>query len=231
MKVAVYTGTRNLYEHMVVAAKSLVANSDVEKIYFLIEDDVFPYDIPDMIETRNVSGQTFYDMRTNPNAKSRFTYMAMIRVAFTKIFPELDKILSLDVDTIAIKDVSAVFDLPVDDFYFAAVEGAERDGWNAGVMLQNLKKLRETHMDDFLINELNTKEYKFLDQRVYNDYCKDAVYNMPPDYNVNEYCLPSDDPKIIHYAGKLSWDGESDYLRYKGLSWDEIYKMRKLLIK
>ena len=41
MRAAVYSGSRNLYPHMVTAAKSLVANSSVEKIYFLIEDDKF----------------------------------------------------------------------------------------------------------------------------------------------------------------------------------------------
>ena len=35
MKAAVYSGTRNLYHAMVTAAKSLVANSSVDKIYFL----------------------------------------------------------------------------------------------------------------------------------------------------------------------------------------------------
>ena len=32
MKYAVYTGTKNLYPNMVIAAKSLVANSSVDKI-------------------------------------------------------------------------------------------------------------------------------------------------------------------------------------------------------
>ena len=53
-KVAVYTGSSNIYEDMLICAKSLVAHSDVEKIFFLIEDDGFPYDIPDLIETKNV---------------------------------------------------------------------------------------------------------------------------------------------------------------------------------
>ena len=224
LKVAVYTGTKNLYEHMIPAVKSLIANSDVDKIYLLIEDDEFPCKLPDIVETKNVSGQT-YIKPDNPNARSRFTYMAMIRTAFTKIFPDLDKILSLDVDTIAIKDVSAVWDLPIDGCYFSAVLGNGGVGWNAGCMLQNLKMLRETGMDNFLINKLNTEEYKFLDQDVYNNYCDvNHVYNMPPSYNVNEYCLPTDDPKIIHYAGQLTWVKEPEYLYYKILSWEEVIK-------
>ena len=55
MRAAVYNGTRNLYENMLAAAKSLLVHSNVEKIYFLIEDDIFPYDLPPEIECINVS--------------------------------------------------------------------------------------------------------------------------------------------------------------------------------
>jgi hypothetical protein len=40
---------------MVHAAKSLLMYSNVEKIYFLIEDDEFPYELPPEIECKNVS--------------------------------------------------------------------------------------------------------------------------------------------------------------------------------
>ena len=55
MRAAVYCGTRNLYENMFIAAKSLLIHSNVERIYFLIEDDVFPMDLPAEIETINIS--------------------------------------------------------------------------------------------------------------------------------------------------------------------------------
>lgn len=55
MHAAVYSGTRNIYEKMMTASKSLLRYSDVDKIYFLIEDDIFPYDLPDTYECINVS--------------------------------------------------------------------------------------------------------------------------------------------------------------------------------
>jgi len=39
VRAAVYSGTRNIYDRMLIAAKSLLMHSNVEKIYFLIEDD------------------------------------------------------------------------------------------------------------------------------------------------------------------------------------------------
>jgi len=101
-KVAAYSGTRNLYPYMVTAAKSLLLNSDVEKIYFLIEDDIFPHTLPNEIECINVSGQTFFQPN-GANMHSHFTYMSMMRATYSKLFPDLDRILSLDVDTIVIK--------------------------------------------------------------------------------------------------------------------------------
>ena len=40
---------------MLTAAKSLLMHSNVEKIYFLIEDDEFPYEVPQEIECINIS--------------------------------------------------------------------------------------------------------------------------------------------------------------------------------
>ena len=46
MKIAIYSGTKNVYKNMIPSMKSLLLYSDVDKIYFLIEDDIFPYELP-----------------------------------------------------------------------------------------------------------------------------------------------------------------------------------------
>jgi hypothetical protein len=55
MKAAVYCGTRNLYPDMITAAKSLLLHSDVDKIYFLTEDDNFPLILPPKTKNINIS--------------------------------------------------------------------------------------------------------------------------------------------------------------------------------
>ena len=60
MRTAVYTGTRNLYEFMIASAKSLLTHSNVEQIYFLIEDDIFPYELPPKTTIINVSNQSYF---------------------------------------------------------------------------------------------------------------------------------------------------------------------------
>ena len=114
MKTAVYSGTRNLYEAMSTAAKSLLFHSSVDKIYFLIEDDEFPEKLPSKIETINVSNQEYFP-KNSANFKSPFSYMALLRVCYTKLFPNLDKILQLDVDTVVVDNIDELWGIDLTD--------------------------------------------------------------------------------------------------------------------
>jgi len=92
--------------------------------------------------------------------------MILVRVALSKIFLDLDTILSLDVDTIVNENISNLWDINLDGYYYAAVDEPikNKDNFisiNAGVMLINLKQLRKDKKDDELIEALNTQYYKF----------------------------------------------------------------------
>lgn len=233
-KIAVYTGSRNIYDDMVVCAKTLVAHSDVDKIWFLIEDDKFPYDIPeDIIQTRNVSNQEYFNM-WGPNMKSKFTYFAMMRAALALEFKEYDKVLSLDADTICIRDVSHLWELPINDFYFSASSEPHRcvGGLlytNAGVMLQNLKKLRETGKAEECIDILNRQRFTWVDQDVMNYSCQGYIYDMNSEFNANDWTKPCQNPRIIHFAGvkREMWHTHPKYKEYLNKSWSDIMVERK----
>ena len=239
-KVAVYTGTRNLYPMMVPAVKSLLINSDVDEIWLFIEDDEFPkeYELPDIVKTRNVKDQTYFP-KDGPNMKSRFSYMALMRAALPYEFPDLDRILSLDVDTFAVKDISDLWDLPLlDKYYFAACKEPDASFYyskkngtkylytNVGVCLQNLKKLRDGKCDQ-IIKELNTNEYKYVDQDVMNFLCQGEIYDMPSKYNGCGFTIACDNPSIAHYAGDKVWFDKPMVAHYMDIPWDQIMKYRK----
>lgn len=215
MKVAAYTGTRNLYRDMTPAVTSLLLNSDVDKVYLLIEDDEFPVKMPDKVEAINVSKQTYF-RKDGPNMGSKFTYMAMMRATYALMFPQYDKILSLDVDTIIDKDISELWDIDLGDNYFAAVSEPDRCSGgkyyfspvytNIGVAMYNLKKLRSDNLLNNVIMNLNYKYYQFLEQDCFNEFCQGHILELPNMYNCTNYCVYPftgwcDDPKIIHYAG------------------------------
>lgn len=210
-KVAVYAGTRNLYPYMCAAAKSLLRHSDVDKIYFLIEDDEFPYELPLKTETINISGQTYF-APDGPNYNTSWTYMVLMRAALSKVFPNLDTILSLDVDTIVNRNVSDLWDIPLGNNYIAAAKEpckSTKDftSINMGVALLNLKKLREDGMDDKIINALNTKHYDYPEQDCISELCKGHIYVLSPNYNVQNWADMENitDRKISHFAAIKNW--------------------------
>ena len=235
VRAAVYTGTRNVYESMLTASKSLIANAAIDKVYFLIEDDEFPSELPPIVETRNISGQEWFP-EGGPNYGNRWTYMILVRAAFSKLFPELDTILSLDVDTIVTKDISDLWELPVcmDDFYVAACrEPKKSDGmlyFNAGVMLLNLKKLRETGMDDLLIIDLNANRYGFCEQDCMNKHFQRHILKIPAEYNANAFTEETKTIRVMHYAAVRDWSGMPLVTHYRDMDWKEVLERRQRML-
>lgn len=236
-KVAVYTGTRNLYPEMVPAVKSLLIHSDVDEIWLFIEDDEFPYELPKYVKIKNVSSQKYFKP-DGPNMKSKFTYMAMMRAVLYKEFPKLDRILALDVDTLANDDISSLWDVDLgDEYYLAAVREPARS-WrddiyvNIGVALYNLEKLRDG-MGDEVVKALNEGNYTYLEQDVFNQKCKGKILEIGSEYNATNYTQPTNHPKIVHYAGMKheEWRKIPLVEHYYNVPWTDIFEYRKRTYK
>jgi lipopolysaccharide biosynthesis glycosyltransferase len=230
-RLAVYTGTRNIYHDMLVSAKSLLFHDGADRVVFLIEDDTFPEELPDCITTMNVSGQTYFP-QDGPNFKSRWTYMVMMRTVLTKLFPDADTILSLDHDTIVRKPIDLLWclNLTGTKYYFAAVEEKqithrEHPYYNFGVVLHNLAKLRDG-MDDAIVNAINRTYFPYCEQDAVNSYCKHSILELPQEYNatdINKYTVPEENVVIRHYAARNSkLRTYDDYKYYEQLPWRNV---------
>ena len=213
MRAAVYSGTRNVYKDMIPSMKSLLIHSNVEKIYFLIQDDEFPYDLPPEVECINVSNQTFFP-QDGPNFIARCSYMVLMRAAFTKLFPNLDKILSVDNDIIINENISNLWDINLYDNYYAGVieprQSIEKKlrYVNFGLVMYNLNQLRKNKLDDKIISDLNTYYYTEAEQDCYNYNCQGKILELPVTYNCNWYTLTDNNAtqsKIRHYAFTSNW--------------------------
>lgn len=205
-KIVVYSGTKNVYKKMLPAVNSLLQHCNVDKIYFLIEDDKFPYELPQKVTCINVKNQNWFSPQ-GPNYARKWSYMVLLRAAYTKLFPDIDIILSLDIDTIVNENIDDIWDIPLDDYYLAAVPETHRHNYiNMGVALMNLKKLREDKKDDELIEKLNTIPYLFNEQDCINECC-DKIYHLSPDYNVCDYTDydKAAHRKITHFAAIKDW--------------------------
>lgn len=228
MKHACYTGSRNLYEDMVTASKALLRNSDVDHIWLLIEDSVFPFDLPPEVTFIDVSRQKYF-RPDGPNMNSKFTYLAMMRAALCHVLPDVDKVLSMDCDTVAIRDISAVWDTPMDNCYFAASMEKHRcyEGLlytNTGVALYDLEKLRDGKADE-VIDCLNRRKYTWVEQDVFNYLCQGHIALMDGNYNANDW-TEHNDPKLIHYAGHSDWRWRPELWAYRDMSWEEARRGR-----
>ena len=219
-KVAVYAGTRNLYEQMYVCMKSLLANTKMDRVYLLIEDDEFPYKVPDIVKIANVSKQTFF-LPGSPNYASPWSYMAMLRCVLSLILPE-ERVLWLDCDTIVNEDISDLFDLDMDGYYYAGVMEPQksRDIFryiNSGVLLCNLSLLRDTQKEVELAYFLNNFRFVWADQEVINLLCQGHIRTIDSEYNQNAFTLQCIRPRIIHYAAVKDFKNDWAYQMYANM--------------
>lgn len=224
-RIVVYCGTRNLYEQMETSLKSLIVNTKVDQVYLMIEDKKFPRRLPKYVKVMDVSDQTYFP-HDGINAGKRFTYMALMRSALAKYFPQYDVVLALDCDTIIVDDISGIWDIDVSDVYFSASkeEANSKDGYlyaNTGVTLYNLKKIREDGIDDKAIHMVNTVDLRCPEQDALNFLCRGHIHDMPGMYNATRYTEQTSSPKIIHYSGYVDWQKFPEYLEYKNLTMKE----------
>ena len=227
-KVAVYCGTRNVYRDMVPALKSLLAHTAVDKVYFLIEDDGFPEWLPSCVETVNVREQKIFP-RPGPNTDRKWTWMVLMRAALSKILPQEELVLSLDNDTVVIRDIGALWELPIGDALFAAAREPvksvpDRIYTNLGVALYNLRALRETGKDDQVIAALNSRPFPFAEQDALNALCQGGIYPMPCEYNDCEFTDWSPEPRIVHFAAERNWQASALVQMYREMRWSEILR-------
>ena len=222
MRAAVYCGTRNVYQDMIPSMKSLLIHSNVEKIYFLIEDDEFPYELPPEVECINVSNQQWFPS-SSLNMKNRCSYMVLLRAAFPKIFPNIDRILSIDNDTIVKENISELWSLDINNYYIAGcIEPSKStptfDYINMGIAMINLDAWRKNGIDDKLIEELNTYYFEETEQTAINIACQGHILILNSMYNRNNYTnLRIGKEKIIHYAAIKGWQNFPLVQKYRNI--------------
>ena len=230
--VVAFSASRNLYPWLPMAYESLLEHNPQARVELFIEDEALPYAVPEGVRCHDVSGQGFFD-ETCANWKTAFTYLSLIRVCYTKLLPECERVISMDVDTITCESLQPIWDI---DFsggeYFAAVPEhlsqwkpyGSGKYYNAGMVLFNLKAMREEGADDRLIAFLTREKVPYIDQDAINWLNGEMGGRKALDLGIryNECFVTGESlrPAVVHAAGEKRW-WENLEERYRGRYWEK----------
>ena len=209
--------TRNWYFYVAIELYALMKHNDVKKVYLFIEDDNIPYIADKRVEFINYNKIQEYVTPNSPNYNTQYSKLSFLRCYFSKILKE-DKIIYIDADAIVIDNIKELWDIDLEDNVLIGVhEGGEWDRHlntyglndtyiNSGVLVMDLKKIREEKLDESMIYLLNHNKYAFPDQDVINLVCRNRIKLVDNKYNSTETTGFRDDAKIIHYIrGRKGW--------------------------
>ena len=151
-----------------------------------------------------------------------FTLTIYFRLFIPAMFPQYDKAIYIDSDVVLLSDIAELYDTEIGenligacpDFSVADVPplcnymenavGVPKDKYiNSGVLLMNLKRLREKEIDKHFLNLLNTFHFDSIapDQDYLNALCSGNIYYLPECWDTmpNNNKPPLKDARLIHY--------------------------------
>lgn len=264
------------YPLMVTLLSSLMnAKKNTKYQFIILVSDQFDMEsmelINKLLKQYDMPEAAFYNMQDNyQNIEMQIkhiSYATFYRLQLPELLKEVEKCIYLDVDVVVKKDLKEFFDIELGDNYIAGVKAAgyyypeekktatislleidKLDQYiNAGVLLINLKKMREDKLTE-TFEKLLEKNFPSQDQDILNAACYGHIkvlplkYNAMTKYNVgikDEYdrieCLhicytreewneACETPVIIHYADR--WKPWQDL---RGVFVQEWWKYIKVL--
>lgn len=216
---SIYENSSREYDY-----EMFVLNSGVDKTY---EEKILRYNQKEGFHITFVDvTERLKEIAAHLHIRDYYSQTTYFRVFIAEMFPQFDKALYLDCDTVVLGDISALYhyDLGnnliggapcegVNSFqiyknYVTEVDGLNPDYFfNAGVILMNLKAFRDEGFYPKFAELL--KLYKFSviqDEDYLNVLCQDRVLRLPRAWNktpVDPERLSREDLRIVHYL--MTW--------------------------
>lgn len=186
--------------------------------------------------------ESITDRMSNRLRCDYFTLTIYFRLFIPKMFPEYDKGIYIDSDVVLTSDIAKLFETDIGDNYIAActdlsvadvpplvkymeqaVGVKAKEYINSGVLLMNLKKLREVKIDEHFLELLNTYHFDCIapDQDYLNAICNGNIYYIDEIWDTmpNENKSPLENAKLIHY-NLFSKPWCYDDIQYGEIFWD-----------
>ncbi len=150
-----------------------------------------------------------------------FTLTIYFRLFIPLMFPQFDKGIYIDSDVVVTSDIAELFDIYIKDNFIGACRdysiadipplvsytenavGVKGDEYiNSGVLLMNLKKMRENDFEGHFLNLLNTYHFDSIapDQDYINAICNGKIHYLSQEWDtMPDSSTPVENPKLIHY--------------------------------
>ena len=271
-----YMTDRNYLPYVETSIYSALKNKQKSTVYnvHVIAKDFTEADIKEIkqLETNSLKINIYPTKPLNLDM-SHLGRFASFEISLQKLFIaeylKIDKVLYLDADTLVLDDLSKAYRTDLKDNYVAAV----KDGlmyqhpehiaeiglawrnfyFNSGIMLLNLKAIRQDNIIKSALIYFNTHQEIFGDQDVLNVVFKDKVAPLSYRYNCNstffeekdaaflskfyEEHVPTPPQKvyetaaILHFAGHKPWTPYFTHKYLKSLWQSYADKTKEILQK
>ena len=186
------------------------------------DNKVFKVDVTDLYE------EQFGNCKNEGAYCTPYTLLRLL----ADLIPQIpDKILYLDIDMMANKDIAELYNVDISNYEYAAVK--EKYGsvfiWpdyiNAGMLLLNIKKIKETGLLEKARYLIKTRKMLFADQdAIYRSTTKKLL--IPRKYN-EQSSFKRQDTVICHFCKRLMWLPYPHTENYKQWHIDEMHKELK----
>ncbi len=171
-----------------------------------------------------------------------FTLTIYFRLFIPEMFPQYDKGIYIDSDVVLTSDLSKLFDTDIGDNLIGACTdlsiadtpplvaytenavGIKKGEYiNSGVLLMNLKKLREVDLEGHFLNLLNTYHFDSIapDQDYLNAMCNGKIYYLDESWDA----MPNDAKPPLAHTDLIHYNLFSKPWCYDGIQYeDEFWK-------
>lgn len=186
------------------------------------------------------------EIMSSRNANSQYTPYAFLRLYIDEFDEIPDKLLYLDYDTVACKDISLLYDIDISKYEFAGALDyygkvfIKPNYINSGVLLLNMKKIKETNLLKKARKLCAKKRMLFPDQSALNKAVKRKLI-LPAKYNSQKRL--NKDTVIRHFSKTIKffpyvhtlnikpWHIEKLHTKYKCHEFDDILEQYKSVKK
>jgi len=162
----------------------------------------------------------------SPNNVDRFTPYALLRI-YADYYDMPDKIIYLDVDTVINNDIAELYNQDIEDYELGVVRDVfifglrlKKTYFNSGMLLMNMKKIKETGFLEKTRNLCQDKKMLFLDQDALN---YSVTHKKMLDRKFNSIHVPKKryDKVVVHHMCDCRAYG---FIRYKSKDFDKVKK-------